>query len=333
MSHDDLPLLTISAGEPAGIGPDIVVALATREYAARLLCVADPRVLAERAQQLQIPLTITECQRAAAAPRHTAGNLAVLPIATHHPVTAGQLDVRNAHYVLECITHCVTSAERGAADAIVTGPVHKGLINDAGFSFTGHTEYLAERLKVVTAPVMMLTSGQLRVALVTTHLPLRDVAASLDSAGIQHTIETVAAALRDTFDISDPQIAVCGLNPHAGESGHLGHEDDDIIRPAIAAAAQGGIAVRGPLPADTAFTAAMRASVDAYVTMYHDQGLPVIKALGFGATVNITLGLPILRTSVDHGTACHLAGSGASDPASLNAAVTTAIDLVVRKRA
>ena len=327
MSHDSLPTLALSAGEPAGIGPDIVALLATHEIPARLVCVADPNVIADRAALLGVALDIVECPTPSTVPPHRPGVLAMLPIATNVPVTPGTLDKRNSGYVLKCLDIAIAAARNAQADAVVTGPVHKGVINDAGYAFTGHTEYLAHDLESGPVPVMMLVSGGLRVALATTHMALRRVPDSLSIEGIAYVIDVVAATLKRYFEIRHPRIAVCGLNPHAGENGHFGREDLDIIAPAIAASESRDVTVLGPMPADTAFAPHIRESIDAYVTMFHDQGLPVIKALGFGEIVNITLGLPWLRTSVDHGTALELAGTGAALPDSLLAAVTTAAQL------
>lgn len=328
MSDDPLPRLALSAGEPAGIGPDIIALAAAQSMPARVVCIADPEVISARAATLGIGLDIVTYSTLSPIPRHRAGTLAVWPISAAVKVVPGALDTRNAAYVLECLDTAVAATRRGEFDVIVTGPVHKGIINDAGFAFTGHTEYLAQTFESRPVPVMMLVSGDLRVALATTHMALRQVPDSLTTAHLVHAIGVVAAALKYHFGIRRPRIGVCGLNPHAGENGHFGFEDRDIITPAIAAARTPEVTVLGPLPADTAFTAKNRASIDAYLTMYHDQGLPVIKALDFGEIVNITLGLPLLRTSVDHGTALELAGSGRASANSLVAAMTAAIQLV-----
>lgn len=327
MNRDRLPRLALSVGEPAGIGPDIIASVAAHSIPARLICVADPEIIAARAATLEIDLEIVECSNLSAIPAHQPGTLAVWPIDAAAAVTPGRLDARNAGYVLECLDTAVAAARRGAIDAIVTGPVHKGIINDAGFAFTGHTEYLARTFEPRPVPVMMLVSGDLRVALATTHMALRRVPEALSQQGIVTIIDVVAAALQRHFGIRHPRIGVCGLNPHAGENGYFGLEDRDIISPAIAAAGRPDVTVLGPMPADSAFAPDIRGSIDAYLTMYHDQGLPVIKALGCGEIVNITLGLPILRTSVDHGTALELAGTGGARADSLLAAVTTAIRL------
>ena len=327
MNHDQLPTLALSVGEPAGIGPDIVARLATRALPARLLCIADPQIIADRARALGIPLEIIECTDLSAPPAHRLGALVIFPVRSSVPTTAGQLNTNNAGYVLECLDLAISAARDGTVDAIVTGPVHKGIINDAGYPFTGHTEYLAKDLEPKCEPVMMLVSGGLRIALATTHIALRDVPQALSSSRLTTVISVVAQALKDQFNVQQPRIGVCGLNPHAGESGHFGHEDQEIIAPAIAAAERPDVTLVGPMPADTAFAPGVRESIDAYVTMYHDQGLQVIKALGFGEIVNITLGLPILRTSVDHGTALDIAGTGKADSGSLIAAVKLAAEL------
>lgn len=331
MNHERLPKLALSAGEPAGIGPDIVASIAARPIPARLVCIADPAVIAARAATLGISLDIVECATFAGIPAHRPGTLCLLPLKTDRPVHAGQLDRANAGYVLRCLDSAIDAARRGDVDALVTGPVHKGIINDAGFAFSGHTEYLAKDLAPTATPVMMLASGELRVALVTTHMALKDVPGALSEAGIAYVIDVVAASLQQLFGISRPRIGVCGLNPHAGENGHFGVEDRDLIAPAIARTRDERITVLGPLPADSAFAPEVRNSLDALITMYHDQGLPVIKALGFGEIVNITLGLAILRTSVDHGTALELAGAGGARPDSLLAAIDAAIQLSRRK--
>jgi len=329
MSHERTPLLALCPGEPAGIGPDIAVGAAQRNYQARIACFADPSVITARAECLGVDLSISEFESVDSIPRHRPGHLAVIPSRAPQAVIAGQLDPDNAHYVLGCLDGAISAAREGQADCIVTGPVHKGVINDAGIPFTGHTEYLGLTVTPIPRPVMMLSAAALRVALVTTHLPLRSVADALTSDAVRYVIETVAENLRRRFGIPRPRIAVCGLNPHAGENGHFGNEDATIIAPAIQAAARCGATLSGPLPADTAFTPPVRKVTDAYVTMYHDQGLPVVKALGFGEVVNITLGLPILRTSVDHGTALDLAGTGRARCGSLEAALDEAVRLSI----
>ena len=327
---DRLPAIALTPGEPAGIGPDVVLRLAHDVIPARLACLADPILLESRARLLGEDLEIRRLS-GLDLPLHRPGTLCVLPVPSAADVEPGRLDVRNSRYVVECLARAASGALAGDFDAIVTGPVHKGIINDAGIPFTGHTEYFADRCGSAR-PVMMLIANQLRVALVTTHLPLRAVPNAISTELVGYTIECVAHALRDWFGISAPRIAVCGLNPHAGEGGHLGEEENSVIAPAIERARRQGLHVLGPLPADTAFTPHALSQVDAVVTQYHDQGLPVLKAFGFGCAVNLTLGLPFIRTSVDHGTALDLAGSGAADSGSLRAALELAIDLARGRR-
>jgi 4-hydroxythreonine-4-phosphate dehydrogenase len=324
-NHEPLPAIALTPGEPAGIGPDIALRLAREAIPARLVIVADPAMLEARARLLGERIDIV-LANGNVPPPHRPGTLCVLPISGAADAVPGVLDVRHAEYVVKCLAAAADGALQGRFDAICTGPVHKGVINDAGIPFTGHTEYFAARCGDAR-PVMMLLAKDLRVALVTTHLPLRAVPDAISTTLVSYTIETVARALRDWFGIAVPRIAVCGLNPHAGEGGHLGLEDDAVIAPAIAAARAQGLHVAGPLPADTAFTPHALSQVDAVVTQYHDQGLPVLKAVGFGHAVNLTLGLSIIRTSVDHGTALDLAGSGTADSGSLGAAMALAIAL------
>lgn len=327
MSRERLPVLALCPGEPAGIGPDITVAAAARQYGARIACFADPDTLKARARALDLRLEIATYSDARDVPPHRPGTLAVVPVRRSADVVPGRLDPLNAAYVLECLDRAIAGCLAGSIDGIVTGPAHKGVINDAGIPFTGHTEYLAAACPSQARPVMLLASGALRVALVTTHLALRDVADQITQTSVAYTIETLAMSLRDRFAVPNPRITVCGLNPHAGEHGHFGTEDDTVIAPAIASVRCAGVTVSGPVPADTAFTPPLREITDAYVAMYHDQGLPVIKALAFGEIVNVTLGLPLLRTSVDHGTALELAATGRARAASLEAALDEAVRL------
>ncbi|HKZ73886.1 MAG TPA: 4-hydroxythreonine-4-phosphate dehydrogenase PdxA, partial [Steroidobacteraceae bacterium] len=257
---------------------------------------------------------------------HVAGTLRVLHVPCAQPSRAGRLDPRNARYVLALLDRATDGCLAGEFDAMVTAPVQKSVVNDAGIPFTGHTEYLAARTRA-PRPVMLLAAGTLRVALATTHLPLRDVSTALSIEGLVETVGILDRELKSTWRIAAPRIAACGLNPHAGEHGHLGDEELRVIGPALEACRRQGIAVDGPLPADTVFVPSMLARYDAVLAMYHDQGLPVLKHAGFGHAVNVTLGLPIVRTSVDHGTALDLAGTGRADPGSLAAAVALAIDL------
>jgi 4-hydroxythreonine-4-phosphate dehydrogenase len=323
------PRIAITAGEPAGVGPDLLVRLAQRRFDAELVAVADPEVLQQRARLLGVPLALRICDVAAPTGAALPGTLSVLPVSVATTVAPGTLDPRNARHVLNLIDRACDGCRAATFAAMVTAPVHKGVINDAGFAFSGHTEYLAQRCGV-PLPVMMLAAPGIRVALATTHLPLAAVATAITRELVEQILTILNADLRRWFELARPRIAVCGLNPHAGEGGHLGREEIDIIEPAIRAVRNRGVTVTGPWSADTAFTPARRAETDAYLAMYHDQGLPVLKALGFGEAVNVTLGLPIIRTSVDHGTALELAGTGAVEDASFIAAIDTAIAMARR---
>lgn len=320
------PVIALTPGEPAGVGPDLCVQLAQAPPAAALVLIADPEVLRSRALALKLPFAFTTWDGREAA---AAGGLYVNAVRAAHPVTPGRLDPANARYVIETIEVAVAGCLRGEFDALVTGPVHKGVINDAGIPFSGHTEFLAERAGAGQA-VMMLACPDLRVALATTHLPLAEVSRHITRDGLKRVIRVLHRDLHTRFGIADPVILVCGLNPHAGESGYLGSEEIEIIAPVVAALCAQGLCLKGPVPADTAFLPAQLAGVDAVLAMYHDQGLPVIKHHDFARTVNVTLGLPFVRTSVDHGTALELAGIGRADPASLRAAVDMAIKLLLK---
>ena len=317
----------LTAGEPAGIGPDVCLATLSRDWPCELVIAGSRSVLESRAAALKLPLKLREYDPRASLAPHRSGEAPVIDVPTAVPVTAGRLDARNARHVLSLLDRAVDGCRSGEFQAMITAPVQKSVINDAGIPFTGHTEYLAERLGV-KRPVMMLVAGKLRVALVTTHLPLAEVPAAITQVAVGETLRTVAAELRTRWKIARPRIAVCGLNPHAGEGGHLGNEETRVIGPAVEALGREGLDLVGPLPADTAFTRNALEGIDAVVAMYHDQGLPVLKASGFGHAVNITLGLPIVRTSVDHGTALDLAGTGRADAASLAAAVEAALALI-----
>jgi len=321
-----LPRLLLTPGEPAGIGPDLVVAIAQQPLDAALAVVADPGLLQARAGLLGLPLRLRMLDPAAAAQPHRPGELQVLPVALGAPASPGQLDPRNAAYVLETLRLAAARTLDGHADALITAPVHKGVINDAGVAFTGHTEFLA-RICGAPTPVMMLAAGGLRVALATTHLPLREVPAAITGAGLEAVLRVLHHDLRARFGLARPRILVCGLNPHAGEGGHLGREEIEVIAPVLERLRGEGLLLDGPLPADTLFTPRLLAQGDAVLAMYHDQGLPVLKHAGFGEAVNVTLGLPIIRTSVDHGTALELAGTGRAEGGSLLAALSMAMDL------
>ena len=293
-----------------------------------MVCLADRNLLAERARHLGWDIDLRPYEAAVnSIPRQQVPRTLLVE---HHPLktpsVAGRLDSTNARYVLDLLDRAAEGATNGEFSAIVTAPVHKGIINDSGIAFTGHTEYFAE-LTRAPLPVMMLATKTLRVALATTHLPLKDVSAAITIDSLTRIVTIMDRDLKKWWGIQQPRIAICGLNPHAGEGGHLGDEEIRVITPAIKQLAAQGIKVSGPLPADTAFVPRILADFDAVLTMYHDQGLPVIKHAGFDTAVNITLGLPILRTSVDHGTALDLAGTGRADPSSLASAIALAIDL------
>jgi 4-hydroxythreonine-4-phosphate dehydrogenase len=316
--------IAVTAGEPAGIGPELCLALAQSRWTDRLVVVADPETLADRAERLDQPLAIHEFDPAD--PGSGAGGaLRVMPQRLPAPRVCGRPDPANAEALLKGIRRAVAGCTQGTFAALVTAPVQKSAINDAGIPFTGHTEFLAGLLSVPT-PVMLLVGGGLRVALATTHLPLRQVPEFLTAERLERVIEVLHSDLERLFRIANPRITVCGLNPHAGEGGHLGREELDVIRPVVEALRARGLDVNGPVPADTAFVGAAD-TCDAVLAMYHDQGLPVLKYAGFGKAVNVTLGLPIVRTSVDHGTALDIAGTGRADPGSLLAAVDLAAEL------
>jgi 4-hydroxythreonine-4-phosphate dehydrogenase len=318
--------LVFTPGEPAGIGPDLAVSLAQRPPAHPVVLLADRTVLAQRAEQLHLPWRVPEYAPGQPAP------LSLLHLPAPAPVQAGQVDRRNAAYVLDTLRRAVAGCLAGEFAGLVTGPVHKGVINDAGIPFTGHTEFLAE-LTHTPRVVMMLAGGGLRVALVTTHLPLRQVAAAITPQALEETLRILHAALRRDFGIAAPRILVAGLNPHAGEGGHLGREEIEVIAPVVARLRAAGMHLTGPLPADTLFQRKYLDASDAVLAMYHDQGLPVLKHASFGAGVNITLGLPFIRTSVDHGTALDLAGRGKVQDGSLRVAMATALEMARHRAA
>jgi 4-hydroxythreonine-4-phosphate dehydrogenase len=324
-----VPRIVITSGEPAGIGPDACVVLAQHDWQTDLVVAADAALLAATAAALNLPLTIERYDPSRAVTAHRAGILKVLHQPTAQPVVAGVPDPRNAAYVIEMLDRACDGCMNGEFAAMVTAPVQKSTLMDAGFAFTGHTEYLAGRSRAAL-PVMMLVSGRLRVALVTTHLPLAEVSRAITPERLRTTLRIVHTDLGRHFALAAPRIAVLGLNPHAGESGHLGREEVEVIAPVIRQLQAEGLNVFGPIPADTAFTPQFLEAADVVVAMYHDQGLPVIKHAGFGNTVNVTLGLPILRTSVDHGTALSLARTGKADAGSLRAALALAIELASR---
>jgi len=318
--------LVITTGEPAGIGPELALAAALTDWPAELVFAGDPDLLALRAESLGLRLTPSAWQPGAQPVPHRAGTLPVLAARLARDAVAGHPDPANARYVLALLDAAAEGCLAGRFDAMVTAPVQKASINDAGIAFPGHTEYLAAKA-AGTHPVMLLVSGQMRVALATTHLPLAEVPRAITRASLERTALVLERGLREDFRISAPRILVCGLNPHAGEGGHLGREEIEVIGPAVAALAAQGLAIAGPVPADTAFTPHSLERADVVLAMYHDQGLPVIKYAGFGNAVNVTLGLPFRRVSVDHGTALDLAGTGSADPGSLFEAIRLAVRL------
>jgi 4-hydroxythreonine-4-phosphate dehydrogenase len=323
-----LPRLAITLGEPAGIGPELVAELAHADLAADLIAIGDAQLLRDAAASRGLALATSEDDGKPIA-RRTRGSLRTVTIETAALVVPGKLDRANAGYVLSTLARAADGCMAGEFDAVVTAPVQKSIINDAGIPFTGHTEYFA--LRANAEVVMMLAAGDLRVALATTHLPLSAVPAAITRESLESTLRIVHADLARKFGFAEPRILVLGLNPHAGEGGHLGREEIDVIQPLLADLRAEGFRLTGPLPADTAFLPGPLSQADAVLAMYHDQGLPVLKALGFGNAVNLTLGLPFIRTSVDHGTALDLAGKGLADAGSLIAATKLALELALRR--
>ncbi len=322
---NNLPRIILSTGEPAGIGPDLALTIVQRDLPCQLIVLGDRQLLSERAAQLGLSVRMRDYQPTLEQ-RQQAGVLTLLHVPVAAPVQAGQLNAANARYVLHMLDRACDGCSSGEFAAMVTAPVQKSVINQAGVAFTGHTEYLAERTGG-HLPVMMLTADTLRVALVTTHLPLVQISQAITRNVLQQTLRILHHDLQQRFGIGQPRILVLGLNPHAGESGYLGREEIEIITPVLNELRAEGMLLTGPAPADTAFTPHMLHDADAVLAMYHDQGLPVLKYAGFGNAVNVTLGLPIIRTSVDHGTALDLAGTGKADAGSLQAALNLAIQL------
>ena len=319
--------IVITPGEPAGIGPDLVIAIAQQDWPVQIVVVASKNLMVERAQQLNLPLIIIEYDNNQPAQPHQAGTLTILPMELAEPCIAGELNANNGAYVVETLRVACEKNMSGEFDAIVTGPVHKGLINKAGIPFSGHTEYFAHQANCSDVVMMLATPG-LRVALVTTHIPLAYVSKAITVERLQKVTRILHHDLSTKFGIDSPTIYACGINPHAGEDGVLGREEIEIMTPAFDELREEGINIVGPLPADTIFQEKYLSQADAILSMYHDQGLPVLKYKGFGSSVNITLGLPFIRTSVDHGTALELAGTNEADKGSFIEAIRTAIDLV-----
>jgi len=325
-----LPLIAVTAGEPAGIGPDLCVAIARRRLPARIVVVADRNLLEVRARQLRLTPRLRDFL-AEEKTRSPSTGLLVRHVPLAARAVPGRLDPANSRYVIRTLEIAADGCADGTFDAMVTGPVQKSVINAAGIAFTGHTEFLAERLRARDV-VMMLVGGGLRVALATTHLALRGVPSSITRAGLERTLRVLKRDLTERFAIARPRIAVAALNPHAGEGGFVGREEIEVINPVLARLRRRGFRLEGPLPADSLFTPQRLKAYDCVLAMYHDQGLPVLKYASFGTGVNVTLGLPIIRTSVDHGTALELAGRGNADSRSLLEAITLAAELAVRAR-
>ena len=323
-----MPLIAVTSGEPAGVGPELCLRLIERSAgAARLVILADRELMTERARALHFAGQLRDWAPGTAP---SPGVLDVLHLPLAHAAHPGRLDPANSSYVLAMLDRAVDGCRSGEFAAMVTAPVHKGVINDGGVAFTGHTEYLAEKTGTAQV-VMMLAGGGLRVALATTHLPLKDVSAAVTQQSLEQTLRILHAEMGRKYGIEKPRILVAGLNPHAGEGGYLGREEIEVITPVLDRLRAEGMALIGPLPADTMFTPPLLAQGDCVLAMYHDQGLTALKYASFGQGINVTLGLPIIRTSVDHGTALELAGSGRADPGSLFEAVAEAARMAARK--
>ncbi|QBZ83679.1 4-hydroxythreonine-4-phosphate dehydrogenase [Hydrogenovibrio crunogenus] len=318
--------LVITSGEPAGIGPEQVIQLAQQDWDYEWVVIANKTLLTERAAQIGLPITLITFDASQPPCANRTGELKVIEIPLHAPVVAGQLNVKNADYVLKMLHTAIDTCQNQTFDAMVTGPIHKGIINQAGLKFTGHTELLAEATGTKQVVMMLATPG-LRVPLVTTHLPLKEVPDAITPELLESVIRILHTSLKHQFQIESPKIFIMGLNPHAGEEGHLGREEIDTMNPVIASLQSEGMDLIGPLPADTIFSPSNLKVGDAFLAMYHDQGLPVLKYVGFGNAVNITLGLPFIRTSVDHGTALNLAGTGQADINSFRYAMDVALEM------
>ena len=318
--------IAITPGEPAGIGPDLVISIAQKSWPVQIVVVASKALIKERAKQLNLPITLIDYDANIAAVPQEKSTITILDVPLAQPTVAGTLDTNNGAYVVETLKVASDKNMTGEFDAIVTGPVHKGLINKSGIPFSGHTEYFAHQANCSDVVMMLATTG-LRVALVTTHIPLAYVSKAITYERLQKVTRILHQDLKSKFGIESPRIYACGINPHAGEDGHLGREEIEVMEPAFEELRAEGLNIIGPLPADTIFQEKYLADADAILTMYHDQGLPVLKYKGFGSSVNITLGLPFIRTSVDHGTALELAGTGQADSGSMMEAIKSAISL------
>lgn len=324
--------IALTPGEPSGIGPDLVVQIAQQDLPIELVVIADKSLLQQRAQQLNLPLQIIDYDSVKKPQPKKSQQLTILHTPIKQEVIPGKLNQANANYVVATLTRAAQGCMQKEFAALVTGPVHKGIINNAGISFSGHTEFFAEFTHTKNV-VMLLAAKELRVALATTHLPLRAVADAITPELLISTLTVLQQGIKNYFAIKDPKILVCGLNPHAGENGHLGREEIEVIAPTLEKLRQTGMQLIGPLSADTAFTQNNIAQADVFLAMYHDQGLPVLKHAAFDHAVNITLGLPFIRTSVDHGTALELAGKGKANAGSFLAAIEFAISIVSKQNA
>lgn len=320
-----VPCIALTTGEPAGIGPDLCVQLAQQAQSTALVAIGDASLLRARASKLGLPLRLQTMDESNLSPCRK-GELYLLDKPLKQPVQAGRLNHHNSSYVINILDTAVQGVTDGVFDAIVTAPVHKGIINRAGYSFSGHTEFLAKKSQTPAA-VMMLVSDEMRVALASSHIPLREVADAITKERLFTSLRILQQGLQQRFNLANPRILVAGLNPHAGEGGYLGHEEQTIIQPVIDQLCREGMNIEGPKPADTLFTDDIMRRGDAILAMYHDQGLPAIKSQSFGKVVNVTLGLPFIRTSVDHGTALELAATGKANVSSLRAAVKMASNL------
>jgi 4-hydroxythreonine-4-phosphate dehydrogenase len=318
--------ILITPGEPAGVGPDITLQIAQQNWSAELVVVADPDLLISRAKNLNVPLQLIPCDLNSSPEKNSPGILKILPVTLNAPCEPGKLNSANASYVLRSLEMATDICLQQKANALVTGPVHKAVMKDAQIQFLGHTEFLAERCGVDQV-IMLFVTHKMKVALATTHLPLAQVPKAITREKLIHLLRLFSSELKKRFHLNDPHILVCGLNPHAGENGYLGREEIDVIEPALQQLRDEKIRVTGPLPADTLFTEKYLSSADAILAMYHDQALPVVKYSGFSDAVNVTLGLPIIRTSVDHGTALDVAGTLNADAGSMASAIQLAIDL------
>lgn len=322
--------ILLTSGEPAGIGPEQIAQLAQKNWPIEWVVIGDTDLIQARAQQIGCPI---HCQNFDATLPPTAnqkGQVKVWHLPLKAPAKAGVLNMDNAHYVLEMLTLATQSCLNNSFDALVTAPIHKGIINEAGIKFSGHTEFLADKSDTETVVMMLATPG-LRVPLVTTHLPLRDIADAITPALLSQVIRITYQSLQQQFGIKQPKLYIAGINPHAGEDGHLGREEIEVMQPVLQQLRAEGMNLIGPLPADTIFTPHYMKDADAMLAMYHDQGLPVLKHVGFGKAVNVTLGLPFIRTSVDHGTALDLAGTGKASVSSFEYAIDVALEMMQGK--